>query len=110
MSLPPCAISLHYLATTLVTSARTYSYNERLAKFQRSKFVDNSKVSLDGYLQFLKKGNSVLLKTESEVEGYDVQECFCSNSMISALVGMASIEPNFVHANAPAADANSTAL
>ena len=34
---------------------------------------------------------------------------FCNSSIISAFVGSASIEPNFVQAKAPAAEANSTA-
>ena len=85
---------MHYLATTLVTSGRTYSYNERLAKFQRSKFVDNSKVSFDGYLQFLKKGNSVLLKAKSEIEGYDVWGEYPGIELFSRIIEVEDVDPS----------------
>ena len=69
-----------------------------------------------GYaLFFLVKGQQkfpiydlLFFNSQPEIENYSVSS-FCRSSIISAFEGRASIEPNFVQARAPAAEANLTA-
>ena len=65
-------------------------------------------------LTILQKPQYLLIKGESSNPHWRAADnhsasSFCRSSIISAFVGRASIEPNFVQANAPAAEANLTA-
>jgi len=50
-----------------------------------------------------------IFQENKESSGFHSLSSFCNSWIISAFVGRASIEPNFVRAKAPAAEANSTA-